>query len=422
MKIVIVHYRYFISGGPERYLFNIKEVLEQNGHEVIPFSIKHNRNLPSKYEGYFLDPIGDGDEVYSHEYKKDIKTVGKVLSRMIYSNEAKKKITRLLNEVKPDLIYVLHFQNKISFSVIDAADKLKIPVVQRISDFGHICANNVFYLYDKGEICERCLKGSKWNSVIHKCVYDSYIYSFIKFISLSLQDMLKVRDKISAFVIPSKFTISKFVEYGVKEDKIYHIPTFFNKSTINDSNIEYHDFVLYIGRVDQDKGLMTLIKAFERSKRKLIIIGDSSSNYNYILQKYLDGKDHNIEFIGKLAFTEIQEYLRTCLFTICPSEWYDNFPNTILESFAFKKMVIASNIGSLTELVEHKYSGLLFQTGNWEELEELIEVSFINKTTTINMGIQAYEKLSTEYSSELHYSRLLTVFNKLIDENNRQVD
>ena len=62
MKIILVNYRYFISGGPERYYFNIKEILERNGHVVIPFSVKNSRNFSSDYETYFLDRLDD--EVY----------------------------------------------------------------------------------------------------------------------------------------------------------------------------------------------------------------------------------------------------------------------------------------------------------------------------------------------------------------------
>ena len=58
MKILIVHYRYFISGGPERYLFNLKEALEARGHEVIPFSIKNSQNVKSLYSNYFVENIG----------------------------------------------------------------------------------------------------------------------------------------------------------------------------------------------------------------------------------------------------------------------------------------------------------------------------------------------------------------------------
>ncbi len=84
MKIVLVNYRFFISGGPERYYFNIKEILEQNGHEVIPFSVKSARNLSAgEYEKYFLDIVDD--EVYFAQAKK--KTPSMIMkSFTIYSN------------------------------------------------------------------------------------------------------------------------------------------------------------------------------------------------------------------------------------------------------------------------------------------------------------------------------------------------
>src|SRR3954469_20345534 len=117
MNIIIVNYRFFVSGGPERYLFNIIKLLQSKGHTVIPFSVKHSQNIPNKYDNYFLDPIGEGNEVYASEYNKtNINTVVKSLSRMLYSHEAKKKLEILIKDVSPDLIYVLHYQNKISAS------------------------------------------------------------------------------------------------------------------------------------------------------------------------------------------------------------------------------------------------------------------------------------------------------------------
>ena len=69
MKIILVNYHYFISSVPERYHFNIKEILERHGHEVIPFSVKSGRNLPDDYEKYFLDIVDD--EVYYAQVKKE---------------------------------------------------------------------------------------------------------------------------------------------------------------------------------------------------------------------------------------------------------------------------------------------------------------------------------------------------------------
>lgn len=415
MKIILVHYRYFISGGPERYMFNIIDLLKENGHEVIPFSVKHNKNVESDYqEEFFLDPIGSGDEIFGHEYKKDFRTVSKVISRMLYSSEAKKKLKNLIRKIKPDLIYVLQFQNKISCSVIDAAHELNIPIVQRISDFGHICIDNIFYQYQKKEVCEKCLHGSKFNAIVNKCSNDSYINSIIKVVALKTHDVLGIRNKISSFIIPAKFTANKFIEFGIPKEKINLIPTFFNPFIIGSENISYDDFFLYVGRVDPDKGLLTLVKSFVNTTHKLVIVGSSVEGYDDYLKDYLKDKNHNIEFTGKLNFNEIIPYLQSCLCTICPSEWYDNLPNSVLESYAYKKAVIASKIGSLQDLISNKVTGLHFETGNVEALRNILDYISENKQLATEMGENAYQTLLTDYSSETHYKMLIEVFEKTV--------
>jgi glycosyltransferase involved in cell wall biosynthesis len=413
MKIVLVNYRYFISGGPERYMFNITETLEKKGHTVVPFSIKHNKNAVSPYENYFLEPIGSGDETYANEYKKgDVKTVFKVLGRMLYSFEAKRKFTRLLQDVKPDLVYILHYQNKISASIIDAAYQLKIPIVQRISDFGHICVNNTFYQPKENAVCERCLQGSRMNAIIHKCADGSLVNSCIKVAALTIQDFRHTREKISAFCIPALFTISKFIEYGVPADKIHHLPTFFNGLVMNEA-VTYDNYFLYVGRVVPDKGLFTLVRAFENTKHKLIIIGSSGDGYDIFLKNYLAGKEHHITFLGTQAFPVIKGYLKDCLATICPSEWYENIPNSILESFAFKKAVIASNIGSLKELIVPGDTGLFFPAGDFEALRSCVDTFSNDIPEAVRMGANAQQKLVEDYSESVHYEKLMHVFNSI---------
>ena len=116
MKIVLVNYRYFFAGGPERYLFNIKQLLEDAGHEIIPFSVKHKQNVATPYEKYFLSPIGNGDEIYFSDVVKQKKSFSdqwKGLTRMIYSKEAKSCFEKLLRNVKPYLVYILYVQTKL---------------------------------------------------------------------------------------------------------------------------------------------------------------------------------------------------------------------------------------------------------------------------------------------------------------------
>lgn len=123
MKIMIVNYRYFISGGPEKYMFNIKKLFESHGHEVIPFSIKSNKNLETEYSKYFVEPIGNHDTIYYDEYKKTPKVVWQMLTRSIYSFEVEQAIKKEIDETKPDIVYIIHFVNKLSPSVIRGAKK-----------------------------------------------------------------------------------------------------------------------------------------------------------------------------------------------------------------------------------------------------------------------------------------------------------
>lgn len=410
MKIVLVNYRYFISGGPERYYFNIKEILENNGHEVIPFSIKSSRNLPNDYEKYFLDIVDD--EVYFAQAKKSVKVILKSFTRMFYSFEAKRKFKQLLSDTKPDLVYVMQMHNKISPSIVDAAKEMHIPVVHRISDFQYMCPNALFYNDRKG-VCEDCLKGKRLNCVKYRCVLNSTVYSAIKMAAKWLHDVMKVTKKINAFVVPSSFTLEKLQEYGIPENKLFHIPTFFNLKEDNPI-VEYKPFILFVGRIEKQKGLMTLIKAFENTDYNLKIIGFSNDGYEDELKNYLKDKKHNIEFLGRKSFEEIVPYLKSCLCTTVPSEWYDNFPNVILESFAYKKAVIATNFGSLPELVHDNQTGLTFKYADIQDFKEKIKYMFEHESEAKLMGENGYNQILSSYSPVQHYNQLMKLFNQIV--------
>lgn len=425
MKIALVNYRYFISGGPERYYFNIKEILEKNGHEVIPFSIKSSRNFPNDYERYFLDIVDD--EVYFAQAKKKTPMmILKSFTRMFYSWEAKSKMSQLIREQKPDLVYIMQMHNKISPSIVDAARAEGVPVIHRISDFQYMCPNALFY-NDRTGVCEECLKGNRMACVKNKCVLNSPVYSGIKMMAKWMHDVMKVHKRIDQFVVPSEFTYEKLHEYGIPYEKLNHIPTFFNLKE-RDPQVEYKPFVLFVGRIEKQKGLMTLVKAFEELPYELKIIGFSNDGYEDELKKYLGrpigdpnieesctyGKKGNIHFLGKKTFEEIVPYLKTCLCTTVPSEWYDNFPNSLIESYAFKKSVIATDFGSLQYMVEEGVTGLKFKYADIEEFRKKITWMFEHPEEAKKMGEAGYKLVETKYSPETHYKTLMELMESVV--------
>ena len=107
-------------------MFNIKKMLEDNGHEVIPFSIHSNKNVETEYSKYFVEPIGGRDTTYFDEVKKTPKSIWQLLTRSIYSREVEKAIKK---EIKNADIPT-HW-------LISKSDKYapKAPVQLRISFF-----------------------------------------------------------------------------------------------------------------------------------------------------------------------------------------------------------------------------------------------------------------------------------------------
>ena len=408
MRILLVNYRYFISGGPEKYMFNIKKMLEDNGHEVIPFSIHSTKNVETEYSKYFVEPIGSREAVYFNEVKKTPKSVWQMFSRSVYSTEVKKAIQKEIKDINPDLVYIIHFVNKLSPSVITGAKQLGIPVVLRLSDYFLLCPRFDF-IYQK-QVCEECLTKGYKTCIKRSCVQGSKAASLIRVFSMKYHNLIKVYDKVDAFITPSEFLKNKLVDNGFAKEKIYCIPTFTaSKSEVGEPQVGTYG--LYFGRVTEEKGVDTVVRAYEKMPDKqLKIMGDDTTEEGERLKTYVkDNNLSNIEFLGFKSGTELENIIKGARFTLIPSIWYDNLPNTALESFQYSKPVIASNIGSLPELVIEGENGYLFKPGDADDLKEKI-LQFDDDEKIKEMGLKSRSRLEDRFAPKTHYDALMKVF------------
>lgn len=408
MKILLVNYRYFISGGPEKYMFNIKKMLEENGHEVIPFSIHSNKNVETEYSKYFVEPIGSRDATYFEECKKTPRVIWQMLSRSIYSVEVEKAIRKEIEDVEPDLVYIIHFVNKLSPSVIRGAKKMGKPVVLRLSDYFMLCPRFDF-MYEK-KPCEDCLHKGYRTCIRRRCVKGSLFASLVRVLSMKIHALLNIYKDVDAFITPSEFLKNKLVENGFDQKKINCIPTFTaSKSEVGEPRIG--DYGLYFGRITEEKGVETVVRAFEKlPDHQVKIMGDDTTEEARRLIQYVkENNINNIAFLGFKSGVELEEIIKGSRYTLIPSIWYDNLPNTALESFQYSKPVIASNIGSLPELVLDGVNGYLFEAGNAEDLRAKV-LQLSDDSLVARMGAASRARLEDRFAPKTHYDALIKVF------------
>jgi glycosyltransferase involved in cell wall biosynthesis len=412
VKIILSNYRYFLSGGPEKYLFATQSLLNANGHEVFPFSVKSARNEKCDQQDLFLSPIGDDFAVYAHEYRKTPLIVFKMLARQFYCPEAFFKARSFARFTDADIVYSLQYLNKMSPAVLDGFKSAGVSLVVRISDFGLICPQA--HLFDGSVVCERCLGGNFLHAATHRCVKHSFAAGLIKCAALSLQRLLGCQTRIDAFVFPSKFTMGRFIEAGFSKDKLHHVPTFIEASSISPC-YEPRGHILYFGRLVVEKGVHHLLKAYRDlppNKPRLIAIG-ALGNTPYadaLMDEYKD----EVEFHAFMEKDELKNYVQRALCVVIPSIWYDNLPNVLLEAYAYGKPVIAPRHGSFLDLVRDGETGLFYEAGNTNDLREKLAWALAHPIEMADMGRTARALVESEFSPELHYKRLMSIFEKVI--------
>lgn len=409
-KIIVANYRYFIAGGPERYMFNFMREAKNLGITCIPFSVNYEQSVKTEYSKYFVTPRGGKNVLNFSEIKLTPKSVVGLLQSSIYNFEAERKLRQLIRAEKPDAVYILHEINSLSPSIIRAAKKEGVRVVHRISDFFMMCPKLDFLCGT--EVCESCMHGNYSKAKKNRCVKGSLPATLVRIVAMRLYSWMRIYDDVDAFVTTCQFTKSKMIEYGIPPEKITCIPTFTEVDSVKPC-YENEGYILFLGRFHQQKGAIYAVKAMGRLKDlhiKLKITGDidNSDECKNILNIIREtGIEDKVEFVGFQTGDNLKNLIDKSLCIVNPAIWYENMPNTVIEAYAHGKPVIASNIGSLSEIVQDGTTGLLFPKKDDEALAKCIRMLCENEDIAIKLGKQARTVCEKLYSKDVHMERLL---------------
>ena len=403
MKVLNVNKYFYIKGGAETYYFELNNMLEKNGHDVMVFSMKHDNNFDSEYKEFFVDNI---------DYYTQTKPWQKVANAMkiIYSTEAKKKINMLLNKEMPDVVHLQNFHHQLSTSILDVFKKKNIPVVYTAHDLKLICGN--YKMLAGNRICEDCKDGNHINCVKNKCVKDSLANSMVTYLEMSLAERRKVIDKIDFIITPSKFYKNKMIEFGISPNKIEFIPNFIDESNYTPV-YEYDNYFVYFGRISEEKGLFTLVDAMKKVEGAQLYIVGSGPLDEEVRKRIEDNNElsSKIKMLGYKTGDELKEILSRAMFNILPSEWYENGPYSVLEMMCMGKPTIGADIGGISDMIKDGKSGYLFESGNSCDLAHKINMLLDNKDDIIRMGKEARAIIEREHTAEIYYERLMDVYN-----------
>ena len=400
MKILMIDKYYYRKGGSQTYLLELKQKLEDEGHEIIMFSMKSEENIPSLYESYFVDHVD-----YSSGGLNKIKNSLK----LIYSYEAYNKLTKLIKETKPDIAHVNLVYHQLTPSVIHALKKNNIPMVYVSHDFKIICPN--YKLYNNG-VCRKCYGGKYINCLTEKCHKGSLVGSALVTIEAYVHKMLKSYKYLDKIIAPSHYIEEELLKAGIEQEKVICLPNFLTmKNQIDLSNYSKDNTLLYYGRLSPEKGLHILLEALTKidTTIQVKIIGKGPQQEE--LERFISERGlTNVSFLGFMTGKELQEEIARAKATVLPAIWNEPFGLTVIESLSLGTPVIGSRAGAIGENIEDKSCGLLVEPNNVDDLVDKIDQLFNLPKNEYEMMVFNALKKAENYSIDEYYKKIMDVY------------
>lgn len=391
MRILVAHNRYQNLGGEDLAALAEVQLLKSNG-QIIDLFQEDNTGI-----------VGFGAKA-------------RCALGTVYSFNSKRRFADRIKTFKPDVVHIFNFFPLLSPSIHYACFEAGVPVVQKISNFRLMCPGGL--LLREGIVCEDCVgKLVPWPSILHACYRSSRVGSTVVAAMLSTHRFMGTWERlVDAYIARTNFSRSKLIEGGFPAAKIGIIPSFAHDP--GGSGGGSGAFALFVGRISPEKGIATLLSAFDRLNSfplRLRVVGDGPMK-NQVMRT-ADGA--RIEYLGARTREEVQALMREATCLVFPSVCYENFPLTIVEAFASGLPVIASDIGAMAEIVEHERTGLHFRSGDSEDLARKLEWVACHPRELARMRNEARAEYLSKYTPERNYQLMIGLYEQAISKRQR---
>jgi glycosyltransferase involved in cell wall biosynthesis len=380
MKILQIHNKYLEKGGEDTVVINERMLLQQYGHEV---------------------DLCEFDN-------QDLEGISKIalFSKTIFNTHSYQKLINQIEIFEPDVVHIHNVFYTASPSVFYALKKKKIPSVMTIHNYRFGCIQGL--LYRDNANCQLCLdKNNSFYGVKNKCFKDSYAKSIqLSLVNTANKIALKYSNPIKKYIFLAEFNkalLSPVLSLKPNDGII-------KSNYVNDFGFspkeKREDFYLFVGRLNEQKGVKLLLDIFSRNNKKLKLIGAGPLE-DWVKQMAINHP--NIEYLGYADNAFIIKQLKKSRGLIVPSLTYEGQPMTILEAFSTGTPVYATNTKNLDTIISHGKNGYLFEPNQPD-----IIFNNLDKLDETSLYINARQTYEAQYSPASNYQQLMQIYKEVL--------
>lgn len=397
MRVLLVNNYGYIRGGSDRLFLDTGALLSKNGIQVDYFVPKDDKNIVSpccNFSGFDVNKPRIND-----------------IPDFFYSTESRNALIDYLKQNRPDIAHLHIYYGQITASILATLREFDIPIVQTLHEYKMHCP--VSTSWRNQAYCNDCAGGRYWNCVRHRCNRDKIGRSILAAMESIISDRLGANSLIGRYMAVSEFQRQLLIEAGLHADKVVTVPNFVSDQAYNNNNI-IGSYFLYFGRIENVKGIGTLIEAMQHIQGvDLLLVGDGNDKTHFE-KLTVETRLSNIRFLGYKSGDDLRSLIAGAICTVAPSEWHETFGLVLIESFAQCRPVVASRMGGMTEIVTQGKDGLLFDAKDVPGLVKALRWMADNRESAVEMGENGQKKVKNLYSEESYFKRLSNVYQEAL--------
>lgn len=384
MKILVAHNRYQHPGGEDAVFEAEVRLLRDSGHAV--FTLEDDNRRVDEFNSWSL------------------------AARTIWSRQSFQRMDEILRVERPDIIHLHNTFPLLSPSVVGAARRRRIPVVQTLHNYRLICP--VATLFRSGRICEDCVgKIVPWPGVLHRCYRGSRSASAVVAAMLVSQRLTGSWAGADLHIALTEFARQEFVKGGMPPDRVVVKPNSFGPDPgVGDGSGGYF---VYVGRLTVEKGIDTLLSAWAMLENgpELRIAGEGPLGE---LVEEAARRNPTIHALGQVPHGRALELMKHARALIVPSQWYEGSPVVLAEAFSVGLPVLASEVGSLADLVTEGVNGLRFRPGDASDLARRVRDVLTNANLDRRLREGARREYVTKYTPERNLEAIMRIYGTVL--------
>ena len=389
----MVHNYYQQGGGEDVVFLAEQDNLRRHGVEVHTFTLSN-------------DSIGTQNPL-------------KTAAQTVWNARVARQLADMVSERGIDLV---HFHN--TFPLVSPAAYWAVrgrgaAVVQTLHNFRLMCAAANFYREQEGpdgktgRICEDCIgKLLPLPAVQHSCYRGSRAGSaVVAGMQVAHRLLGSYSRAVDRYVALSESGRRKLIEGGLSAELLSVKPNFM----VSDPGTGKGDggYALFVGRLTAEKGVRTLLNAWEQSGQQLPlkVVGEGP------LLEELQNRAISltgVELLGLQSRTDVRSLMANATLLIIPSVWPETFGMVALEAYACGLPVLASDIGALSSLVQDGVTGRHFRPGDAAHLAQVMEEMLSDPARLAAMRQAARQSYLTHYTAEINAGQQLEIYRQAL--------